>query len=759
MKKILKQLTSNKISLVMVLLSLFFILISVSSASAASTIYVNTTGNDSNDGSINHPYLTIDKGIESVSENGTIRIANGEYSGIGNTNLTISKNMVITGQSQIKTIINGTETNWIFKVDNNVKLTIQNLTLINGTGNGGAIRNKGTCNVNSCTFTGNAQYGMDGGGGAINNEGTMTVTGCAFNSDSSSNSGGAILNFGAMTVKSCTFNSNSARIGGAICNLENMTLNGCTFKDNTASRYGGAICNEWDGTTCNITGCTFTGNIISDTDYYGGAIYNEKSTLNVKDCTFNSNGASRGGAIYNTEGTMSITNCTFTGSTANNYGSAICNWENSNITTLDHCIFTGNDGNTGIIYNWGIITTINNCTFTNNTAANGGAIFNSETINNVSGCTFTGNEAAKNGGAICNTGTMTVNGCTFKNNSAHLGGAIFNAGPFTARFNYLANNTANKGNAIHNSDYEYSSTDAEYNWWGSNNDPSGQVSGNVDVSPWLVLSISANPATILNTKTSNITINLYKDSNSVDHSRESAKYPSEIPLIFTTTWGSITQTVLTYGAGTATFTANGGPIPQRNPVIVSAADAINQTATVSTNITIKPVANLYIQTTSSIKNPKINDIFKITYKLGNKGPDIAKNVKIIFQLPDGLEFVNIQVDTGNCTYNPSTRTVTWTMDSVPVGDPYLYLTVQAAGHGTYKITPSTTSTTYNLNSGDSGIITINVQPNNSSDNGTSGNTVNAASKTTVGLQDTGLPLNCLLLAVLMVLSGLVPKRK
>ena len=178
-------------------------------------------------------------------------------------------------------------------------------------------------------------------------------------------------------------------------------------------------------------------------------------------------------------------------------------------------------------------------------------------------------------------------------------------------------------------------------------------------------------------------------------------------------------------------------------------------------LTVKPTANLYIKTKSSNLNPTVGETSTLTYKLGNYGPDAADNVTITFQLPEGLEFVNIHVDNGKCTYNKITRTVTWTLDSVPVGDPYLYLTVKDVGDGTYKITPNITSTTYNLNSGDSGIITINVQPKNNNPTNKNQNTVNAASKITktVGLQDTGLPLNYLLLAVLMVLGGLVPKRK
>ena len=212
--------------------------------------------------------------------------------------------------------------------------------------------------------------------------------------------------------------------------------------------------------------------------------------------------------------------------------------------------------------------------------------------------------------------------------------------------------------------------------------------------------------------------------------------------------------------GTLTYTPNSNWYGS-DSFSYTISDGNGGTATATVTITVnQAVSDLYIKTTSSSQNPTVGDTFTLTYKLGNNGPDEAKNVTITFQLPEGLNFVNIHVDSGKCTYNEITRTVTWTLDSVPVGDPYLYLAVQAAGDGTYNITPDIISDTYNTNTGDNGNITINVQPNNNNNrNSDNENTVKAASKTTIGLQDTGLPLNYLLLAVLMVLSGLVPKRR
>ena len=245
----MKILNRNKIPLILLLINLFAILITISCVSADSTVYVNATvGSDLNPGTSDLPYLTIGKGISSVDENGTVQIADGIYSDDGNTNLTISKNMTIIGQSQDKTIINGTGTNWIFNVSNDVNFTIQNLTIINGTAyNGGAIDNQGTLNAENCTF----------------------------DSNNAVNYGGAIYNSGTFNLNDCIFTGNGAYEGGAIYNDQGIST---------------------------LSSCILTG----DTADAAGAIYNYRSSTNITSSTLNNNTATYGGAIYNTEGSCTL---------------------------------------------------------------------------------------------------------------------------------------------------------------------------------------------------------------------------------------------------------------------------------------------------------------------------------------------------------------------------------------------------------------------------------------------------------------------
>ena len=194
-----------KAQVMFLLLTIFVIMVSVSSVSAAplptvSQVYVSVNGSDANSGTVDSPYLTIQKGVDSISENGTVYIANGVYNGTGNTNITINRNMNITGQSHTGTIINGAGTNWIFHINSGVNVTITNLTLTQGymAGNGGAIYNYGTLTVTNCTFTNNTATSY---GGAIENRGSLVVYGSTFiNNIAHGEGGGAIDNWSDSTT-------------------------------------------------------------------------------------------------------------------------------------------------------------------------------------------------------------------------------------------------------------------------------------------------------------------------------------------------------------------------------------------------------------------------------------------------------------------------------------------------------------------------------------------------------------------------------
>ena len=208
-------------------------------------------------------------------------------------------------------------------------------------------------------------------------------------------------------------------------------------------------------------------------------IFTISSGLNVTiaNLTFTNGKSTNGGAIYN-GGTLNMSGCTFSSNTATSMG--------------------------GAVYNAGTLN-VNNCTFSSNTVTTkGGAIYNAAT-SNVNNCTFSSNKALSNhGGAIFNQGTLNVNSSAFTGNTASInGGAIMSQGTLNVHFSSFVNNTATTGSTIYSSS---GTANMQNNWWGSNNNPSNQINGNVNYSNWLYMTLTVNPGTITKGGTGTATV-------------------------------------------------------------------------------------------------------------------------------------------------------------------------------------------------------------------------------------------------------------
>lgn len=514
-----------------------------------------------------------------------------------------------------------------------------------------------------------------------------------------------------------------------IGNGANVNIEQLTFRDGS-SENGGVLRVE-SGTTT-ITDCTFDSNTVPD---YGGAIYVDPvATLTISGTIFTDNHSGYAGGAINNEGTLNVADCTFTGNSAGNFG--------------------------GAIYNGGTLT-VTDSTFTSNSGPYAGAIRNQEGTVTITDCIFTSNSASQNGGAINSMGSMatvTILGCTFTGNTAQNGGSIVNwvANTLTVNYSRFYNNIANQGSAI----YCIScSANAENNWWGSNNPilnfPS-LIYGAAAPTQWLYMTISADPTTINNRETSQITVsfNNYSSDGTSYTPFTPVNYdhiPDGTHVTFTTTLGSIPGTIFNTvdGIATATFTASQTPGTAYISGLIDSYqtpyDPNNPNTTPYTTVTINKAADLYIQITSDKQNPKVGETFTLTYKLGNKGPDAAENVVTTIPLPAGFHLSKISGD-GTWTYDEATRTITWTMANVPVGDPYLYITGWFTRAGSYVFTASITSNTYNINTQGVSALTVNAE--------------NVVQSKTIGMQETGAPIVPILLALLLVIGGLlVPSRK
>jgi uncharacterized repeat protein (TIGR01451 family) len=171
------------------------------------------------------------------------------------------------------------------------------------------------------------------------------------------------------------------------------------------------------------------------------------------------------------------------------------------------------------------------------------------------------------------------------------------------------------------------------------------------------------------------------------------------------------------------------------------------------NLDVPRQADVYVITTANKTKLNIGENVIITVKVGNNGPDTAQGVVVSYTLPKGFKFVCVTADAGlKPVYDPVTRTITWNIGDVPVGDPHMYITLKAVSSGTFENTAKIIEeTTYDPNTDNkSSSITINVQKPSK----------HKAHAATIPLHHTGLPLAGLVLAVLAVFSGLVmPKRK
>jgi predicted outer membrane repeat protein len=630
--------------LAMFLLILFCLLVIFSyglgnvSAASGDTIYVNgnsSLGNDDWDGQsavytsgTNGPKYSIKNATRTVNVNGTVNIAEGKYTGDRNTKIIINKNMSIVGQSKTDTIINGTDNNWIFYINNGIFVTITNLTLTKGTESyGGAIYNNGgNLNVKNCSFINNTA--LTGHGGAIyNNEGILMIKTSSFTGNAAYSGGAIYLNDGGLNVEECTFNNNSAHYGGSIYNTGTLIITNCTFTDNNAVNCGGAI--YYSGGYLTVTNCKFTNSTATKN---GGAIwifkYISAGHFEVSNCNFTDNTAFYGGAIHNygefveNLGTLTINSSTFNGNKANGGGGAICNWGTLNVI---NSTFTSNTAPFGgaINYNGGILT-ITSSTFKENIANNniGGAIYNDNGNLTVIGCNLTDNQA-DNGGGIYNKGVLTLT----DSNLSYNNGGIYNFGTANVHLNRIVGNMGtsiiNNINGIMN---------ASLNWWGSNQGPSTSDIKGTTVNLWLVLNIKANPTRINNLRHSNIMIDLLHDNlgNLVDFNGADGIIP-----IFKTTLGTITQSMISNGTAGSVLTSGG---------IDGIADVSAQvdSQTVDTFVTIDNI------------QPTIKNITP-----ANNAINIPSNqvIKVTFSEPINIGNMNIELKNVNGTVIPVTTSI------------------------------------------------------------------------------------------------------
>ena len=280
------------------------------------TIYVNTTGDDSNSGSQTSPYATINKGISSVnaSDNAVIYLSKGTFTGGNNTDLNINLahekyggSLTIIGQGNDKTFIDGESVSSFLKsVSGDTALTLINISFINGKASTGSMINcGGNLTVDNCVFENNYATGSQG---AIVSKGMdLKVTNSVFKNNKASNQGPDICfnnNKGNVYIDNSSFYNatNTGYSCGAsvyISNSKNAKITGNTFKDIVGNYNDAALqISSGNGQIMNnvFINCTNSNTDTSNWAQYG-VIYLAGNNILKQNKFINS--SSKMGLIYN----------------------------------------------------------------------------------------------------------------------------------------------------------------------------------------------------------------------------------------------------------------------------------------------------------------------------------------------------------------------------------------------------------------------------------------------------------------------------
>eukprot|EP01104_Vermistella_antarctica_P014692 TRINITY_DN4677_c0_g1_i1.p1 TRINITY_DN4677_c0_g1~~TRINITY_DN4677_c0_g1_i1.p1 ORF type:complete len:986 (+),score=310.38 TRINITY_DN4677_c0_g1_i1:278-3235(+) len=236
--------------------------------------HVATTGNDANAGTSASPFLTIQQGIDSATDNDRVLVADGTYTGAGNTDVEIDeKVLTVTSQSGDRTAVViscGTPmTRFITMVQSAAgETSVENMT------------------VRDCShLDGGAVYLISKTPEIYTPSSQLALKNMVFTNNSATGSGGTIystLNT-IVTIDGCTI-SNTVSRGGAISHstARLMTVKNSIMSDIVALPGGNALI-RLSAATLVMEDCTFVGLIAIQGNML---LVSSSSRTEFRRCTF-----------------------------------------------------------------------------------------------------------------------------------------------------------------------------------------------------------------------------------------------------------------------------------------------------------------------------------------------------------------------------------------------------------------------------------------------------------------------------------------
>lgn len=423
-------------------------------------IYVKKDAKDG-DGSEEKPFGDLKSAISIASDGDTIIVANGSYSGVNNSNLSISQSgLTIKAAEGASPSITGSSARRIFLLTG-PNIVLQGLFLTSGRINsnygGGVLIASDGVTIKNCTFYNcKALYG----GAVFISGNNIVIDDCEFKSntayDSKLTRGGAIYINGGyenILVNNSRFGVNGynrADYGGAIFMSSPAVFNNTVFNNNIADDNGGAFYVTNTAKNSLFENCSFGNNAAYGryTSVTGGGAMAIYSTGNrIINSNFTKNWVSEcGGALMIFRSNNEIINTIFDENKAAK-GGAIClrfisGGINEN-TSIIGCNFTSNGKalpkkelltKGGAIYSYANKTYILDSKFEDNVALSGGAILfacdangNRANDNTIENSTFSNNQAVRYGGGAISSasnGDKILNSTFISNTAKNYGGAL-----------------------------------------------------------------------------------------------------------------------------------------------------------------------------------------------------------------------------------------------------------------------------------------------------------------------------------------------
>lgn len=428
-------------------------------AAPGQTLLVDTGGScDDTTGS--PAYCSIQAAVDAAGNGDVIEVAAGTYT--ENVLIPSNSTLTINGAGQNSTIVDGADSERVFRIFSSSTVTLTNMGIFNGRFSlgGGIYSINADVHLEQMLLQENHATSSGGGLFAYNSEVTVSDSNVYLNTAGGDGGGIAIEGTGKLTLDGSVVWANAARRGGGIYAFEtSVDVKDSNVVENTVIEHGGGIFRNkgylgvFDSRIGENEATTGSGGgIATDDDAAANTAIELHNTY-----VYSNTAASNGGGIYLGDGTsksLSIQDSEISYNTTNADGGGIDVEEG--IVIISDSVLHGNtaadDGGAGYIYSADVNDTVQNSFIRSNEAGDdGGGFFadaRADTKLDISRSVFFDNRAIGEGGALFSD-RADLSESTVYSNTAEYGGGVFVENHFSGYNSTISGNSAqNYGGGI-----------------------------------------------------------------------------------------------------------------------------------------------------------------------------------------------------------------------------------------------------------------------------------------------------------------------